>query len=89
MDRAYEDDRDAACGVRPWELRPWCRPERHAGNPGPSIASCYACRNEAERLFGRLKHYRRRGTTRCDKPGAMFAGFIYLALIYEMIRNLV
>ena len=48
----------------------------------------YARRNEVERLFGRLKRYRRVGT-RYDKLDVMFAGFIYLALIYEMIRNLV
>ena len=48
----------------------------------------YARRNEVERLFGRLKRYRRVGA-RYDKLDVMFAGFIYLALIYEMIRNLV
>ena len=48
----------------------------------------YARRNEVERLFGRLKRYRRVGT-RYDKLDVMFAGFIYPALIYEMIRNLV
>ena len=71
-----------------WEPRPWCRPERHAGNLGPSTARLDARRNEVERLFGRLKRYRRVGT-RYDKLDVMFAGFIYLALIYEMIRNLV
>ena len=72
----------------PWEPRPWCRPERHAGNPWSFDHQLYARRNEVERLFGRLKRYRRVGT-RYDKLDVMFAGFIYLALIYEMIRNLV
>ena len=62
--------------------------ERHAGSLGPSDHQLYARRNEVERLFGRLKWYRRVGT-RYDKLDVMFAGFIYLALIYEMIRNLV
>ncbi len=65
-------------------------PERHAGNLGLSTASCMpaAAATEVECLFGRLKRYRRVGT-RYDKLDVMFAGFIYLALIYEMIRNLV
>ena len=63
--------------------------ERHAGNLGPSTTSLYARRNEVERLFGRLKRYRRGGGGHYDKLDVMFAGFIYLALTYEMIRNLV
>ena len=43
----------------------------------------YARRNEVERLFGRLKRYRRVGT-RYDKLDVMFAGFIYLALGLEI-----
>ncbi len=39
-----------------------------------------------ERLFDRLKRYRRVGT-RYDKLDLMFAGFIYLSLVCEMIRN--
>ena len=48
----------------------------------------YARRHEVERLFGRLKRYRRVGK-RYDQLDLMFAGFIYLALICEMIRHLV
>ena len=39
-------------------------------------------------VFGRLQRYRRVGT-RYDKLDLMFAGFIYLALIREMIGILV
>ena len=48
----------------------------------------YARRNQVERLFGKLRRYRCVGT-RYDKLDLMFAGFIYLVLICEMIRNLV
>ncbi len=71
-----------------WEPRPWFRPERTRRKPWPFDRQLYARRNEVERLFGRLKRYRRVGT-RYEKLDVMFAGFIYLALIYEMIRNLV
>ena len=67
--------------------RAGCHPERPVGNRGRSTASSMPARNEVERLFGRLKQYRRVGT-RYDKLDLMFAGFIYLILICEMIRNL-
>ncbi len=49
----------------------------------------YARHNEVERWFGRLKRYRRGGDVLRQTRPLMFAGFIYLALICEMIRNLV
>ena len=71
-----------------WEPRPWCRPERHAGNLGPSTASCmpaatkwHACSAGSSGIAAWGPRY--------DKLDVMFAGFIYLALVYEMIRNLV
>jgi transposase len=46
----------------------------------------YRRRNEIERLFRRLKSYRR-VFCRFDKLDALFAGFIVFALIIEALRN--
>ena len=45
----------------------------------------YKRRNEVERLFRRLKGFRR-VFTRYDKLDEMFTAFILLALIYEALR---
>jgi len=45
----------------------------------------YRCRNEIERLFRRLKAYRR-VFCRFDKLDVLFTGFIVLALIIEALR---
>ena len=52
------------------------------------VPSCIPPQCEVERLFGRLKRYRRVGT-RYDKLDLTFVGFIHLVLMCEMIRNLV
>ena len=87
MDRAYEDDRTRRV-VQDLGATPVVPPRTTRRKPWSFDRQLYARRNEVERLFGRLKRYRRVGT-RYDKLDVMFAGFIYLALIYEMIRNLV
>ena len=46
----------------------------------------YRRRNEIERLFRRLKSYRRI-FCRFDKLDALFAGFIVFALIIEALRK--
>ena len=45
----------------------------------------YRRRNEVERLFRRLKGYRR-VSTRDDKLDAMFLAFVHLALIFDALR---
>ena len=45
----------------------------------------YKKRNEVERLFRRLKGYRR-VFSRFDKLDVIFMGFIAFALIFEMLR---
>ena len=87
MDRAYEDDRTRQV-VQDLGATPVVPPRTRRRKPWSFDRQLYARRNEVERLFGRLKRYRRVGA-RYDKLDVMFAGFIYLALIYEMIRNLV
>ena len=42
-------------------------------------------RNEVERLFRRLKRYRR-VYTRCDKLDVMYWGFVLFAFIVETLR---
>ena len=45
----------------------------------------YRRRNEVERLFRRLKSYRR-VFTRYDKLDTMFLAFVHLALIFDALR---
>ena len=45
----------------------------------------YRRRNEVERLFRRLKSYRR-VFTRHDKLDTMFLAFVHLALIFDALR---
>lgn len=63
------------------------RPPRPAQNqpPGPRHAEFVICDQSIERLFRRLKAWRR-VFTRYDKTDVMFAAFITLALIAEALR---
>lgn len=56
----------------PWEYHRWI----------------YAYRNEIERLFGRLKHYRRI-STRFDKLARRYASFVSLGLIFRFLKTYV
>jgi transposase len=56
----------------PWEYHRWI----------------YAYRNEIERLFGRLKHYRR-SSTRFDKLIRRYAAFVTLGLIFHFLKTYV
>ena len=78
----------ARAGVQDLGDTPVVPPRTTRRKPWSFDRQLYARRNEVERLFGRLKRYRRVGT-RYDKLDVMFAGFIYLSLVYEMIKNLV
>lgn len=89
MDRAYEGNatRQLAWDLgyqpvvpplrsrkEPWEYEPW-----------EYDRELYKRRNEIERLFRRLKGFRR-VFTRYDKLDVMFSGFILFALICEALR---
>ena len=84
MDCAYEGNETRALartlGYRPvvpsnpLRLRPW-RLDR----------KLYRRRHEVERLFCRLKAYRR-VFTRYDKLDVMFTAFVHLALIFDALR---
>jgi transposase len=84
MDGAYEGDetlrRARQLGYHP--VVP-LNPNRLA--PWDYDRQLYRRRNEIERLFHRLKSYRRI-FSRFDKLDVLFAGFIVLALIVEALR---
>ena len=85
MDRAYEGDatRQLALSLgyvlvvppTPRRRRPWSYDRQR-----------YKRRNEVERLFRRLKGYRRIAS-RYDKLDILYFGFILFALSYEMLRS--
>ena len=84
MDRAYEGDEtrqlvfdlgwEAVVPPNPNRVRPW----------GYNKA-LYAKRNEVERLFRRLKGFRR-VFSRFDKLDVMFMAFVHFVLIVEALR---
>jgi transposase len=51
----------------------------------PYKKALYRKRNEIERLFRRLKGFRRI-FSRFDKPDLVFSAFIYFALVIEALR---
>ena len=84
MDRAYEGDetRRLALGLG---FTPVAPPKRNRVDPWEYDRQLYRRRNEVERLFRRLKAFRRI-FTRFDKLDALFLGFIHFALIADALR---
>ena len=84
MDRAYEGNatRQLACDLG---YQPVAPPLRSRREPREYDRELYKRRNEIERLFRRLKGFRR-VFTRYDKLDVIFSGFILFALIYEALR---
>lgn len=87
MDRAYEDNETLQLALdfgfipvvppRPQRLEPWQYDK-----------AMYRRRNEIERLFRRLKGFRR-SFSRFDKLDLVFLAFLHFALIVEALRYLV
>ena len=87
MDRAYEDNATLQLALdfgfipvvppRPQRLEPWQYDK-----------AMYRRRNEIERLFRRLKGFRRI-FSRFDKLDVVFLAFLHFALIVEALRYLV
>ncbi len=87
MDRAYEDNETLQLALdfgfipvvppRPQRLEPWQYDK-----------ALYRRRNEIERLFRRLKGFRRI-FSRFDKLDLVFLAFLHFALIVEALRYLV
>ncbi|UNV93244.1 hypothetical protein MP579_13760 [Comamonas sp. 7D-2evo2] len=84
MDSAYEGDgTPAAALVRNFVPVVPAHPQRK--HPWSLDKHRYRQRNEVERLFRRIKAYRR-VFTRYDKLDMMFAAFVSIALICEHLR---
>jgi transposase len=84
MDCAYEGDETREL-ARELGYQPVVPPNPKRLRPWQYDRAAYRRRNEIERLFRRLKGYRR-VFCRFDKLDVVFAGFIVLALIVEALR---
>ena len=84
MDGAYEGDETLKL-ARQLGYPPIVPPNPNRLNPWELDPVAYRRRNEIERLFRRLKSYRR-VFCRFDKLDVLFTGFIVLALIIEALR---
>jgi transposase len=84
MDRAYEGDetRQLALELGFIAVVP---PHPNRVSPWQYDRAMYRRRNEVERLFRRLKGFRRI-FSRFDKLDVMFTAFIHFALIVEALR---
>ena len=84
MDRAYEgnETRQLALDLGFTPVVPPLKTRRHSWSFDRML---YRRRNEIERLFRRLKGFRRI-FSRFDKLDVMFTGFIHFALITEALR---
>ena len=84
MDRAYEGDETRQLAEQLGYI-PVVPPNPNRLNPWEYDRFAYRRRNEVERLFRRLKGFRR-VFSRYDKLDIMFAAFVLLALIVDALR---
>ncbi len=84
MDRAYKGNqtRQLASALG---FRPVVPPRQSRTDPWKYDRETYKRRNQIERLFRRLKGFRRI-FTRFEKLDVLFRGFIVFALIFEALR---
>ncbi len=85
MDRACEGDETLRL-VRDLEMTPVVPPKSNRRAEWDFDRETYKRRNEVERLFRRLKGYRRI-FTRFEKLDTMYAAFLCFALIVEIIKR--
>jgi transposase len=84
MDRAYEGNETRQLVLElGWE--PVVPPNPNRLEPWNYDRAMYAKRNEVERLFRRLKGFRRI-FSRFDKLDKIFLGFIHFSLVVEALR---
>jgi transposase len=83
MDRAHEGDETRELAVLQG-FTPVVPPKSNRKNPLQYDKQLYKRRNEIERLFLRLKRFRK-VFTRYDKLDVIFTGVIPVALIYEAL----
>lgn len=83
MDRAYESDQTRQL-LLSFDLQPVVPPKINRLNPWEYDQELYKKRNEVERLFRRLKAFRRI-FSRFEKLDVMFIAFIHVALICDAL----
>jgi transposase len=86
MDRAYEDNQTRQL-VLDLGMIPVVPPKSNRVEPWEYDRALYKKRNEVERLFRRLKGFRRI-FSRFEKLDVVFLSFVYFALIVEALRYL-
>ena len=84
-DRAYEGDETRQLALD-LGYTPVIPPKSNRRHPWNYNRQNYKRRNEIERLFRRLKAYRR-VFTRYDKLDVLFLAFITFALIHDTLRS--
>ncbi len=84
MDRAYEGDATRQLALD-FGFIPVVPPKENRVEPWRFKKALYRKRNEIERLFRRLKGFRRI-FSRFEKLDLVFIAFIYFALIIEALR---
>ena len=83
MDRAYEGDETRALAAELGYI-PVVPPKSNRKKPWDYDKQLYKQRNQVERLFRRLKRFRRI-FTRYDKLDVIFLAFVYFALIVDAL----
>ena len=83
MDRACEGDETRAL-ARELGYIPVVPPKKNRTNPWDYDKELYKQRNQVERLFRRLKRFRRI-FTRYDKLDVIFLAFVYFTLIIDAL----
>ena len=84
MDRAYEGNETRQLALE-LGFVPVVPPHPNRVTPWEYDRVMYRRRNEVERLFRRLKGFRRI-FSRFDKLDVMFMAFVHFALIFEALR---
>ena len=84
MDRAYEDNKTLQLALD-FGFLPVVPPKSNRLRPWPYDKAMYRKRNQIERLFRRLKGFRRI-FSRFDKLDVVFLAFLTFALIVEALR---
>jgi transposase len=84
MDRAYEDNETRQLALE-FNYIPVVPPKSNRLDPWQYDRALYTKRNEIERLFRRLKGFRRI-FSRFEKLDIMFLAFLTFALIIEALR---
>jgi transposase len=84
MDRANEGAENRVL-AQALGFEPVVPPKQNRLDPWEYDTELYKRRNEIERLFGRIKRFRRI-FTRYDKTDLMFAAFITITLIADQLR---